>query len=86
MTTNANLEGLAGLRRAGRVDADSVALVAMPLFHIGGMGWLLVGPARGRADACSCAAIDPTALLDTMEREHVTNAFLVPTVCNAVSA
>ena len=42
--TNANLSLLASeVAEQWSIDASSVNLVAMPLFHIGGMGWLLVG-------------------------------------------
>jgi long-chain acyl-CoA synthetase len=83
--TNRNLSLLtAGVAGMWEVDASSVSLVAMPLFHIGGMGWLLVGLANGAANVL-VPEIDPPALLDTMEREGVTNAFLVPTVLQMLS-
>ena len=34
---------------------DSVNLVAMPLFHIGGGGWAVAGHVRGGDAASSCA-------------------------------
>lgn len=84
--TNRNLSLLtAGVADMWGVDSDSVSLVAMPLFHIGGMGWLLVGLANGAANVL-VPEIDPPALLETMERERVTNAFLVPTVLQMLSA
>jgi long-subunit acyl-CoA synthetase (AMP-forming) len=79
-TTNRNLSNLtAGLPEFWSVDESSISLVAMPLFHIGGMGWLLVGLTCGATNVL-VAEIDPASLLDTMESERVTNAFLVPTV------
>ncbi len=79
LTTNGNLEALTRVSERWSVDGDSVALVAMPLFHIGGLGWLLVALARG-APCVLIRSIEPAALVETMVSEGVTNAFLVPTV------
>ncbi|MDQ6835473.1 MAG: AMP-binding protein [Actinomycetota bacterium] len=85
-TTNANLSLLSsGVAEQWSVDASSVSLVAMPLFHIGGMGWLLVGLSN-RAHNVLIKEIEPEALLDTIEGEGVTNAFLVPTVLQMMCA
>jgi long-chain acyl-CoA synthetase len=85
-TTNRNLSNLtAGLPEYWAVDESSISLVAMPLFHIGGMGWLLVGLTCGATNVL-VPEIEPASLLDTMESEHVTNAFLVPTVLQMLSA
>ena len=85
-TTNRNLSNLtAGLPEYWSVDESSVSLVAMPLFHIGGMGWLLVGLTCGATNVL-VPEIAPDSLLDTMESERITNAFLVPTVLQMLSA
>jgi long-chain acyl-CoA synthetase len=85
-TTNANLSLLsAGVAVEWAVDASSVCLVAMPLFHIGGLGWLLVGLAK-RARNVLVREIEPVSLLDTIEHERVSNAFLVPTVLQMMCA
>ena len=85
-TTNRNLAQLTkGLGEFWSVDESSISLVAMPLFHIGGMGWLLVGLTCGATNVL-VAEIEPGALVDTMERERVTNAFLVPTVLQMLCA
>ncbi|MBP2371102.1 long-chain-fatty-acid--CoA ligase [Pseudonocardia parietis] len=67
------------------IDTDSTALVAMPLFHIGGVGYALVCLAAG-ARVVLVADIVPDALLDTMSGERVTNAFLVPAVLQMLVA
>jgi acyl-CoA synthetase (AMP-forming)/AMP-acid ligase II len=85
LTTNANLDGLTRVSERWSLDGDSVALVAMPLFHIGGLGWLLVALAQGAA-CVLVRAIDPAQLLETMGSEGVTNAFLVPTVLQMLCA
>jgi acyl-CoA synthetase (AMP-forming)/AMP-acid ligase II len=85
-TTNRNLSNLtAALGELWSVDESSISLVAMPLFHIGGLGWLLVGLTNGATNVL-VPEIEPRSLLDTMERECVTNAFLVPTVLQMLSA
>ena len=79
-TTNRNLARLtSGLREYWTVDDASRCLVAMPVFHIGGMGWLIVGLVSGATNVL-VPAIDPRGLLDTMESQRITNAFVVPTV------
>ena len=62
-----------------RMTSASTNLVAMPLFHVGGMGYGLSGFCVGghtvlRRDA------EPVAIIDDMQREHVTHAFFVPAV------
>ena len=58
---------------------DSVSLVAMPLFHIGGGGWLLAGVAVGATNVL-VRDIVPAELVELIERERITHAFLVPAV------
>jgi acyl-CoA synthetase (AMP-forming)/AMP-acid ligase II len=79
MLTGQNLFGLTSvfgievpeLRVGGR------ALVAMPLYHIGGCGWALAAMLTG-----SCAVLMsefiPQQVLDNFERQKVETAFLVP--------
>jgi acyl-CoA synthetase (AMP-forming)/AMP-acid ligase II len=57
-------------------DRD-VSLVCMPLFHIGGSGWALVGLYRG-VENVLVRDPDPRLLLESIERFRVTKAFLVP--------
>jgi long-chain acyl-CoA synthetase len=58
---------------------DSVNLVAMPLFHIGGGGWALVGLYQG-CPMVLVRELDPAALVRLIAEERVTHAFLVPAV------
>ena len=57
----------------------------MPLFHIGGSGWANVALARGGTDVL-VPMIDPSALIDTIEKSRITNAFLVPAVLQMMCA
>jgi acyl-CoA synthetase (AMP-forming)/AMP-acid ligase II len=85
-TTNANLTMLSfGVAVEWSLDGSSVSLVAMPLFHIGGLGWLLVGLST-RAHNVLVREIEPVSLLDTIEHKRVSNAFLVPTVLQMMCA
>jgi long-chain acyl-CoA synthetase len=58
---------------------ETVSLVAMPLFHIGGTGWALGSLSRG-GRCVVVRDVMPAALLDTVARHRVTHAFLVPAV------
>ena len=62
-----------------RLDADSVNLVAMPLFHIGGGGWAIAGMSSG-ATSVVVRELDPAALVRLFTERGITNAFLVPAV------
>ncbi len=85
LTTNANLVGLTRVSERWSLDGDSTALVAMPLFHIGGLGWLLSALFPGAA-CVLVRAIEPKSLLETIVSQGVTNAFLVPTVLQMLCA
>jgi acyl-CoA synthetase (AMP-forming)/AMP-acid ligase II len=81
MLTNLNLTSLGGallyevpeLRQGGR------ALVAMPLYHIGGSGWLLAVLSTGTC-AVLVREVVPPELLQVMVEQRVETGFLVPAV------
>lgn len=58
---------------------ESTNLAAMPLFHIGGIGWGLLGFSQGGRTVIT-RETEPEALLAVIARHDVTHAFLVPTV------
>ena len=58
---------------------DSVSVVPMPLYHIGGGGWALEGFAQGATNVL-VRDIVPAALVDTIVEEKVTHGFIVPAV------
>ncbi|MGB6956289.1 MAG: long-chain-fatty-acid--CoA ligase, partial [Bradyrhizobium sp.] len=60
-----------------RWTEDDVSLVAMPIFHIGGSGWGLLGLYHG-AKGVIAREFDPTKVLDFIEHAKVTKLFLVP--------
>lgn len=59
--------------------ADSVNLVAMPLFHIGGIGYGMMALSQGGATVL-LSQPEPQAVLTAISQENVTHAFFVPTV------
>ncbi|HVA08471.1 MAG TPA: long-chain-fatty-acid--CoA ligase [Acidimicrobiales bacterium] len=80
MLTNANLS--TAISEAGttfRIAGDTVSLVAMPLFHIGGSGWALCAMSRG-GRSIILRDVDPIQLLKLIEGERITEMFLVPAV------
>jgi long-chain acyl-CoA synthetase len=62
-----------------RLGADAVSMVAMPLYHIGGGGWVLAGHAVGATNVLVRDAV-PSELVALIPRERITHAFLVPAV------
>jgi acyl-CoA synthetase (AMP-forming)/AMP-acid ligase II len=56
---------------------DDVSLVAMPVFHIGGSGWGVMGFYHG-ARSVIAREFDPTRVLDFFEQSAITKLFMVP--------
>ena len=59
--------------------ASSVNLVSLPNFHVGGVGWALVGLYVG-ASSIVLAEFDAAAVLDAITEHRVTHVVLVPAV------
>jgi long-chain acyl-CoA synthetase len=86
MLSNANLfDGADEFAAALGLDADAVNLVAMPLFHIGGIGWALTGLALG-CRTVLLPEVDPARILAAIPAFGVTTAFLVPAVVQMLLA
>jgi long-chain acyl-CoA synthetase len=80
MLTNANLS--TAISEAGitfHIGDDTVSLVAMPLFHIGGSGWALCAMSRG-GRSIILRDVDPNNLLALIATERITEMFVVPAV------
>jgi fatty-acyl-CoA synthase len=60
-----------------RWTEDDVSLVAMPVFHIAGVGWAVFGLYHG-AKSVIMREFDPTKVLDFFEQFGITKLFLVP--------
>jgi long-chain acyl-CoA synthetase len=82
--TNSNVLGrMADMCQAWRFDADSVGLLAMPLFHIGGAGMALLGLMPGSTTVL-LPEVDPVRIAKIIPERRVTNVFLVPAVIQFV--
>ncbi len=69
--------------RVFRIGNDTVSLVAMPLFHIGGTGWALSGLCRG-GHGVIVRDLDPGGVLALIETHRITDTFVVPAVLMGV--
>ncbi|HEX5946309.1 MAG TPA: long-chain-fatty-acid--CoA ligase [Acidimicrobiales bacterium] len=80
MLTNDNFfQGVSGIADQWRLTPDSVNLAMMPMFHIAGAGWAMVGLYHGAATVV-LRDIDPARILQVIPEFRVTNAFMVPAV------
>jgi len=80
MLTSANLAtAMSDAAVTFHITPDTVSLVAMPLFHIGGSGWALCGMSRGGTSVV-LRDVDPVELLRLVEAERITETFVVPAV------
>jgi long-chain acyl-CoA synthetase len=62
---------------------EDVSLVAMPVAHIGGSGWGLVGLLNG-AKGVVAREFDPFKVLDFIEHDRVSKMFMVPAALQIV--
>ena len=85
LTTHRNLAAAAETSPHWNFDADSVSLTPLPMFHIGGIGWAFLGLWNG-ATTVLVSDFDAESVLDVIERQHVTNAVLVPTMLQLLTA
>ena len=67
----------------GLWDGDDLALVAMPLFHIGGSGWALHAMEAG-ATMVILPRPDIAGIVDAVARHRITRMFAVPSVLLAI--
>jgi long-chain acyl-CoA synthetase len=80
MLTNDNFfKGVVGIAGKWGFDDDSVNLAMMPMFHIAGAGWAMVGLHFG-CRTVILRDIDPAKILELIPEHHITNAFMVPAV------
>lgn len=66
-----------------RWGPSDVSLVAMPVAHIGGTGWGLVGLFNG-AKGVVAREFDPFKVLDYIEKDRVSKMFMVPAALQIV--
>ena len=85
LTTHANLAVTAQTSLRWGFDERSVSLTPLPMFHIGGIGWAYCGLWHG-ATTVLVSEFDAEGVLDILERRRVTNAVLVPTMLQMLTA
>jgi long-chain acyl-CoA synthetase len=85
LTTHRNLAAAAETSPHWEFDSRSISLTALPMFHIGGIGWAFLGLWNG-AMTILVNEFVPEAILDVIERQRVTNAVLVPTMLQMLTA
>lgn len=74
------LAGADSVRRAWQWTADDRLVLALPLFHMHGLGVGLHGTLLAGASACLLPGFAPDAVLDTAARHEATLFFGVPTM------
>ena len=80
MLTNYNVAfACAAANRSFEITDRTVSLAAMPLFHIGGVGWALAAMSRGGRTVV-LRDVDPGQFLTLVAAEGVTATFVVPAV------
>jgi long-chain acyl-CoA synthetase len=79
LTTHRNLTAAAETSPYWEFDADTVSLTPLPMFHIGGIGWVYLGLWNG-ATTILVSEFAPESVLDVLEHQRVTNAVFVPTM------
>ena len=85
LTTHGNLAVTAQTSLRWAFDERSVSLTPLPMFHIGGIGWAYCGLWHG-ATTVLVSEFDPAGVLDILEHQRVTNAVLVPTMLQMLTA
>jgi long-chain acyl-CoA synthetase len=66
-----------------RWGEGEVSLVAMPVFHIGGTGWGIMGLYNG-AKGVVAREFDPNKVLDFIEADRISKMFMVPSAMQIV--
>ena len=80
MLTNDNFfSGIMNVTESWQFDKDSVSIAVMPMFHIAGSGWSLVGLFHG-CRTIVLRDVDPARILQVIPEFGITNALFVPAV------
>jgi acyl-CoA synthetase (AMP-forming)/AMP-acid ligase II len=85
LTTHRNLAAAAATSSRWGFDSDAISLTPLPLFHIGGIGWVYCGLWHG-ATTILVSEWNAAEVLDTLERRKVTNPIFVPTMLQMLTA
>ena len=85
LTTHRNLAAAAATSSRWGFDSDAISLTPLPLFHIGGIGWVYCGLWHA-ATTILVSEFVAAEVLDTLERWKVTNPIFVPTMLQMLTA
>jgi len=85
LTTHRNLTAAAETSPYWEFDRESVSLTPLPMFHIGGIGWVYLGLWNG-ATTNLVSEFVSERVLELLEGERVTNAVFVPTMLQLLTA
>ncbi len=85
LTTHRNLAAAAATSSRWGFNPDTISLTPLPLFHIGGIGWVYCGLWHG-ATTILVSEFVGAQVLDTLERRRVTNPIFVPTMVQMLTA
>jgi long-chain acyl-CoA synthetase len=85
LTTNRNMAACAETSPWWGFGADSVSMTPLPMFHIGGIGWAFLGLWNG-ATTVLVREFDAPTVLEILAGQRVTNAVLVPTMLQLLTA
>jgi long-chain acyl-CoA synthetase len=85
LSTHRNFAAAAATSARWGFDADTISLTPLPLFHIGGIGWVYCGLWHG-ATTILVSEFDPGQVLETLEHQRVTNPIFVPTMLQMLTA
>ncbi|MEO1227852.1 MAG: long-chain-fatty-acid--CoA ligase [Myxococcota bacterium] len=76
-------EGLAthasGVSDVLGMSEESISMVAMPLYHVGGIGWYMVGAALGTRSVL-IEEVHPVGLLEDIAKYRISHSFFVPAI------
>ena len=85
LSTHRNLAAAAVTSARWGFDDTAISLTPLPLFHIGGIGWVYCGLWHATTTIL-VSEFDPVAVLDLLERRRVTNPIFVPTMLQMMTA
>jgi long-chain acyl-CoA synthetase len=85
LTTHRNLTAAAETSPYWEFDAESVSLTPLPMFHIGGIGWVYLGLWNGGTTILVSEFVAED-VLDLLEGQRVTNAVFVPTMLQLLTS
>jgi long-chain acyl-CoA synthetase len=85
LTTHRNLAAAATTSSRWGFDESTISLTPLPMFHIGGIGWVYCGLWHG-ATTILVSEFDAAQVIDVLERERVTNPIFVPTMLQMLTA